>query len=122
MVYQASFRERQYTSVLQFQRTSKKSGLRRRAIEVQSQQEITSDSGSRVPFAREAAPQDNLSADQPVVASKLPATFDEATEPLLLPSIQPGDSGNDFYTTQPYQLISWYPRSVPKQLSCPSGE
>ena len=113
----SSLRKRQYASVLQFQRTSKKSGLRRQAIEIQSQHEIASDSGSRVPFAREAAPQEVLSADQPVGASKLPATFDEATEPLLLPSIQPGDSGNDFHTTQPYQLISWYPRSIPKQLS-----
>ena len=42
------------------------------------------------------------------------ATFDEAarrTEQVLRsPPVQPAESGNDFYTAQPFQVLSWYPR------------
>ena len=39
-------------------------------------------------------------------------TFDEAlaASKLLQPPVSPGDTGNHFYTTQPFQLLSWYPR------------
>jgi hypothetical protein len=43
-------------------------------------------------------------------------TFDEAlaaTQPIQrAPPVAPGQSGNDFYTVQPQQLLSWYPRRV----------
>ena len=42
------------------------------------------------------------------------ATFDEAlaaTQPLKrAPPVPPGQSGNTFYTVQPQQMLSWYPR------------
>lgn len=39
-------------------------------------------------------------------------TFDEAlaASKLLQPPVAPGETGNQFYTTQPFQLLSWYPR------------
>jgi hypothetical protein len=44
------------------------------------------------------------------------ATFDEAarqTEQFLrAPPVEPARSGNDFYTAQPFQILSWYPRCV----------
>ena len=45
---------------------------------------------------------------------KLYASFEEAvaaTEALQrAPAVTPAHSGNDFYTSQPLQIISWYPR------------
>jgi len=44
------------------------------------------------------------------------ATFDEAareTEQVVrAPPVAPADSGNAFYTAQPFQVLSWYPRCV----------
>ena len=44
------------------------------------------------------------------------ATFDEAvreTEQVMrAPPVAPADSGNAFYTAQPFQVLSWYPRCV----------
>lgn len=54
------------------------------------------------------------------VATKNPAeqrpsdvhSFDEAlaASNLLQQPVAPGETGNHFYTTQPFQLLSWYPR------------
>ena len=43
-------------------------------------------------------------------------TFDEAlaASKLLMPPVAPGETGNEFYTTQPFQLLSWYPRYEPE--------
>ena len=44
-------------------------------------------------------------------------TFDEAarhTEQVMrAPPVEPAESGNDFYTAQPFQVLSWYPRRAP---------
>lgn len=52
----------------------------------------------------------NLTRSGEALGQRLPGTIDEAVEPLLLPPIEAAESGNNFYTTQPYQLLSWYPR------------
>ncbi|KAK9841956.1 hypothetical protein WJX81_000879 [Elliptochloris bilobata] len=44
------------------------------------------------------------------------ATFDEAArhtqQVLRSPPVEPAESGNSFYTAQPFQVLSWYPRMV----------
>lgn len=50
----------------------------------------------------------------PPVVQHVPASFDEALQPLLedrIP-IQPGSSGTSDYVTQPVQQLSWFPRYV----------
>ena len=44
-------------------------------------------------------------------------TFDEAArhtaQVMRAPPVEPAESGNDFYTAQPFQVLSWYPRRAP---------
>ena len=93
--------------VAQFTRTSLRGPARRRAQELAAH--LSGPDAARAGLGPVGAP--NSTQQE---ASGQPRTYEQAMVATSLydrfPPIEPGDSGSKMYVTQPFQVLSWYPR------------
>ena len=85
--------------------------------------------GTTGPFRRSVIAVDEALQQQPQQADSLAqqaAVHGNITAASYFrPPVPPAESGNAFITTQPFQLLSWYPRYIHVQADqrndCPEG-
>ena len=70
--------------------------------------------GTTGPFRRSVIAVEEALQQQPQqgdsLAQQAAVHGNNSSASYLRPPVHPAESGNDFITTQPFQLLSWYPR------------